>query len=344
MNMNTSMDVNANGRACKMNAILQVIMMMVTLQLHLQPAVAFAPVSTAALMQRCHHKQHQQPQRLAQLASSVIEAPATVESSEVLRVDCMPEPLPETLKNDYYFLRHGQSTANVAGIISSARSLAYSTKHGLTGLGYEQGMSSANPLLEMMRSNRKESRTDIVFVTSPFARAKQTAEACQGEMRRLLESSDTTELEYTIQEEIEYDDRLMERYFGRLDGEALYTYAYVWPMDRVDVTHTAFDVESVAAVCTRFREFVMSMEAEKEDAIIVMASHADVCQISQLYAANVENVGEFSSYRFANGEVRKMALTDELLPEPSPLEAPKRGTVLYTEMVAAADAVEENEE
>lgn len=96
----------------------------------------------------------------------------------------------------------------------------------------------------------------------------------------------------------------MERSFGRLDGEDIRTYAYVWPLDRFNVTHTAFEVESVAAVCTRIRETLLELEAtigtqqDDQHYSIVLASHADVLQIAQLYAAGVENVGEFSSYRF----------------------------------------------
>jgi broad specificity phosphatase PhoE len=122
--------------------------------------------------------------------------------------------------------------------------------------------------------------------------------------------------------------RLMERYFGRLDNEAIYTYAYVWPLDGFNVTHTAFDVESVAAVCTRLSQVVDRFESEYDQGRhhIVWVSHADVLQIAQLYGVNAENVGIFSSYRFKNGEVRAMKRTPDSLPEPDALSAPQRGT------------------
>ena len=112
---------------------------------------------------------------------------------------------------------------------------------------------------------------------------------------------------------------------------------YVWPMDAINVTHTAFDVESVAAVCTRLSQVVERCEEKycDDDTIqhhIVWVSHADVLQIGQLYAANAENVGRFSSYRFRNGEVRAVKFSTDSLPDPSPLEAPKRGTTRYTEL------------
>ena len=213
----------------------------------------------------------------------------------------MPKPLPE-LKNSYYLLRHGQSTANVAGIISSARSLAGSTKHGLTALGREQGRSSALPLLELIEKDGNLDK-NVFFYSSPFARAKQTAEACLDG----LYSDECVEkignLKLTVKEDIQIVDGFMERYFGRLDGEALMTYAYVWPVDMFDPTHTGFEVESVSEVATRVGEAIMKMEEDHDDDVIVISSHADTLQITQLYAANAPNVGAFSQYRFNNGEV-----------------------------------------
>ena len=248
-------------------------------------------------------------------------------------VDKMPEPLPANLKNHYYMLRHGQSTANIAEIISSSRSLAYSEKHGLTAFGYEQGKESANRLLNILEKEGAKPGQKVVFVSSPFARAKQTAEAC---MDGLMSNDGNQEKIETmgiqIEDTIEIENGLMERYFGRLDADRIYTYAYVWPMDGINVTHTAFDVESVAAVCTRLSRVVDRCEEQFDDTHIVWVSHADVLQIGQLYAANAENVGLFSAYRFTNGEVRAVKNTPDSLPNPVPLEAPKRGTMRYLEL------------
>jgi broad specificity phosphatase PhoE len=225
------------------------------------------------------------------------------------------------LKNNYYLLRHGQSTANVAGVISSARSLAYSTKHGLTELGYQQGFDAADAVLELLKSSDQK---NVIFVSSPFARAHQTAQACLDGLA-IKDTGGSLEIDTNIR----IDDNLMERFFGRLDDEAIYTYAYVWPVDKFNVTHTAFDVESVAAVATRLRTVVLALEQDAtipEGSNVILVSHADVLQICQLYAAGVDNVGIFSSYRFANGELRPMTRTPESLPDPSPLQAPDRDT------------------
>eukprot|EP01083_Nonionella_stella_P112697 331830_1 len=261
-----------------------------------------------------------------------------VSEDGVYVVDSMPKPLPTELKNTYFLLRHGQSWGNVAGVISSARALATSEKHSLTPLGYEQGKDSAADLLKLLELSLKEENAadgknakSVYFYSSPFSRARQTALACLDGICDEVNNKKVQNLNIKIQKELVIEDGLMERYFGRLDDAEIRTYAYVWPVDMVDECHTAFDVESVAAVSTRLRELILKIESsdlhkDGEGDFIVMASHADVLQIMQLYAAGVDNVGKFSSYRFGNGEVREMGRSPSTLPDPSPLEPPKIGT------------------
>ena len=130
-------------------------------------------------------------------------------------VESMPARLPP-LKNYYYLLRHGQSTANVEGIISSARSLAGSTKHGLTLLGEQQGRESARPLVDLiemdMKDGQLESTKKVYFYSSPFARAKETAYAC---LKGIKEEHDVVEkvqeLGLDVNGDVSLEDRLMER-------------------------------------------------------------------------------------------------------------------------------------
>lgn len=120
-----------------------------------------------------------------------------------------------------------------------------------------------------------------------------------------------------LEEYIYYDGRLL----------ALVPTSFECKVDMFMPTHTAFDVESVAAVSTRIRSAILDIDAQYNTPgnHIVLTSHADVLQITQVYAAGLENVGEFSSYRFGNGEVRRMGRDVGSLPEPVPLQPPKRG-------------------
>ena len=77
----------------------------------------------------------------------------------------MPGNLPTDMRHKYYLLRHGQSTANVARIISSARSLAYTNKHGLTAQGYDEGFDAASRLVRLLENPAKKGDR-VVFVLS----------------------------------------------------------------------------------------------------------------------------------------------------------------------------------
>ena len=265
----------------------------------------------------------------------------------VPKVQVVPQ-MPESLspspaaanQMQYYLLRHGQSTANVAEIISSDRyTLSYTTKHGLTELGTQQATASAQQLVvQMMQQNQSTGSTEnndnptssrssnrhhrLIFVSSPFARARQTALACLHGMQALIKNDENSEMQEKIEiiPSILIHNSLVERYFGIYDNDILETYGYVWPLDQINVTHTTYNVESVAAVATRIQSLILQMNQyiattyhsnnnDKNhkiheydpDAItnhVVLVSHGDVVQIAQLYAANVTNVGEFSSYRF----------------------------------------------
>lgn len=268
-----------------------------------------------------------------QTASSIIVDPmsrqtklSSSSSSENIQnceiVSSMPAALPNPLRNTFYLLRHGQSTANVAGIISSSRSLMNSDKHGLTPVGVEQGQASATQLKDLVLATSKENEDmakQIVFYSSPFARAKETAQAC---LDTFLEEHMGDMNDWEVSPSVELVDGLIERYFGQVDDIDINTYALVWPIDMLNVTNTKYDVESVAAVATRIRETILSIDSQHSNKHIVLTSHADVLQITQLYASGMEDVGVFSSYRFGNGEVRRMDRTVESLPEPAPLERP----------------------
>ena len=245
----------------------------------------------------------------------------------------LPEPLSFHRNHNhnhiqYYLLRHGQSTANVAEVISSDRfTLSYTEKHGLTELGKQQATASAQSLLRHMlllqenhpNQNHPNHHHRLIFVTSPFARARQTALACYHGIQDLILPTSNGGHPHNIVLEIRpsilIHNALVERYFGIYDNDILDTYGYVWPLDQINVTQTINEVESVAAVATRISTFLRHMDQyimthydhnnnnNNNNNItttnhVVLVSHGDVVQIAQLYAANVSNIGEFSSYRF----------------------------------------------
>lgn len=91
---------------------------------------------------------------------------------------------PLKLQNNYFGLRHGQSTANVAGIISSTM-LIGTTNHGLTDLGRSQSRNSAPELIKLIGEGQL---TNTIFYSSPFKRAKETTEESMEAVNSLLKT------------------------------------------------------------------------------------------------------------------------------------------------------------
>ncbi|KAL1514758.1 hypothetical protein AB1Y20_003844 [Prymnesium parvum] len=233
------------------------------------------------------------------------------------------------LHNRYFALRHGQSEANVEGVISSLPSVG-TTKHGLTPLGRIQARRAATSLIDAVG---REHLDNLYFYASDFTRAWQTAEETLAGVANLMQFENAllcdvdgcrqddaaaSEVPKCLSRGVKRTELLRERWFGELDGTKLVNYNKVWPRDLVSAKHTNCGVESVESVATRVREFVLETEARHKGCSIVLVSHADTLQISQCYVAGVD-CRTFSQYRFQNAEVRKLEQTAESLPKPIPL-------------------------
>ncbi|CAM9236263.1 unnamed protein product [Ectocarpus sp. 12 AP-2014] len=279
---------------------------------------------------------------LSAASSSTIsnEGYTVEESGRCTGVEALPP-----LKNRYYALRHGQSVANMEGIISSNPKVG-SVKHGLTSNGRSQARVSATALIEAVGRDRLDS---LVFVSSEFLRARQTAEECRAALQNILSferdamavgggkgddaAAEGTGAEkgdggfaldegsvggYDVSPPLVIRQELRERAFGELDGTILVNYNKVWPEDLKDGMQEGYGVESVCDVASRVGRLVQALERDYEDADIVLSSHADTLQIAQCYIAGADE-RLFSQYRFKNGEVRRLLQDPDSLPPPAPL-------------------------
>ena len=77
------------------------------------------------------------------------------------------------LSNDYYALRHGQSKANIAKIISSDPIIS-TVEHGLTDVGKDQVYSSASKFCEEY-GKKSDGKVQVAIYSSDFTRARETA-------------------------------------------------------------------------------------------------------------------------------------------------------------------------
>jgi len=165
-------------------------------------------------------------------------------------------------KNKVFLVRHGQSEANVAKIISSDPKIGTQT-HPLTGVGLEQARRAARILREHLHKGQQ-----IIIFSSDFLRAKMTAE--------------TIATELNVSEGICISTNLRERYFGTLDGLSDENYARVWKADEDSgIFHNKFGVESIQSLLSRTVSFIMEKNAEFDGKALVFVAHGDVCQITR---------------------------------------------------------------
>ena len=171
----------------------------------------------------------------------------------------------------FYALRHGESEANEAGVISSGADARI--EHCLTDKGIAQVELAAKAFLEILCSDDCDS---CYVVASPLLRAQHTADVfCDG-----ISSSSKVRLIRSKEE------NLRERYFGDLDGTSNSNYEKVWKCDSASATHCEYGVESVCSVFRRASGVVRDMQrrcADADNAIVVLIAHGDTLQILQTY-------------------------------------------------------------
>eukprot|EP00532_Pseudo-nitzschia_australis_P008468 CAMPEP_0168167392 /NCGR_PEP_ID=MMETSP0139_2-20121125/2524_1 /TAXON_ID=44445 /ORGANISM="Pseudo-nitzschia australis, Strain 10249 10 AB" /LENGTH=392 /DNA_ID=CAMNT_0008084629 /DNA_START=215 /DNA_END=1393 /DNA_ORIENTATION=- len=191
------------------------------------------------------------------------------------------------LRNRFFALRHGQSLANVAGLIASDPGVACH-KYGLSEEGKKQAKKAGDQLVQDFLRVRKEqqqqsnnndnqnenenSLVGIAIVTSDLLRAKETAQfaadAIHSHNSQCTESNGSSDAIPLHSDAIVIDTRLRERGFGEWDGGSDVHYHDVWKDDAIDPGHTMRGVESVWSVTNRATIFVLEWDqnlAEKAD-------------------------------------------------------------------------------
>jgi len=191
------------------------------------------------------------------------------------------------LKNRYFAMRHGQSEANMAGIIVSDPQIGCN-QYGLTALGQQQVIKSA--------SNTTELNQDTLIISSDFLRAQHTAEITQKILNTL--------------QPIQYSTALRERFFGELNGKNDSQYQMVWDIDQQNPDHQKFNVESANQVVSRVSALIMQLEQQYFDLHknvgqkILLVAHGDVLQLLQTWFQNVPASQHRSLPHLETAEIR----------------------------------------
>lgn len=167
--------------------------------------------------------------------------------------------------NQYFAMRHGQSEANIEGVIASDPNIGCH-QYGLTEVGRQQVRDS-------LQNQSILNNDDIFIISSDFLRAKQTAEITHN----LLNT----------QHPIEYSTNLRERFFGELNGQNDEHYQDVWNLDKNNADHQEFDAESANQVVARVAALINQLEAEYTDKYFLLVAHGDVLQLLQTWFQRV---------------------------------------------------------
>jgi broad specificity phosphatase PhoE len=161
------------------------------------------------------------------------------------------------LKNHYYVMRHGQSLANVHGLIVSHPENGLKS-YGLSETGRQQIKAGiANSALGA--STR--------IIASDFKRTHETAML----LHHLLACDHNLEL----------DGRLRERNFGEYELGPDDDYNMVWANDQLDSATECRGVETVSSVLKRSIAVITDLEQRFTNQQCLLVAHGDILQILQ---------------------------------------------------------------
>ena len=214
---------------------------------------------------------------------------------------------PSSLRNKFYALRHGQSEANVAKIISSDPKIS-TVMHGLSNKGVQQVQASVADFSRSFKEDLEYNKyAGVAIYASDFKRAWETAEL----FARGLNAAGIPVKEGKVVKEI----RLRERYFGKWNGQSDLHYNDVWNVDCDDPNHTENDVESVNSVMERTSSLVLQIEedikAKTDDKYkIVLVAHGDVLQILQTAFQKKDGSVHRSLEHLETATVRELTLSE----------------------------------
>lgn len=194
--------------------------------------------------------------------------------------------------SDVWVLRHGESTANVEGLIVSMPGPRALSEVGLTERGRHQARAAAR------RARALGLGPDALIVSSDFARARETAE----EFARALGAAAPR-----------LDQRLRERSFGHHDEGPASAYDGVWAIDRDRGVHDG-EVEQVAAVAQRVLEVLREADAAAGTAPVVLVAHGDVLQIALALGAGRDPHDHREVLPLGNAELRRLGTAREPAP------------------------------
>ena len=223
----------------------------------------------------------------------------------------------DSLTQSYYALRHGQSLANVAKIISSDPKIS-TVEHGLSDVGREQAKAAGDAFAaeyvgSSLNSTSNDNYRGAAIFSSDFVRARETASI----FAQSLRSSGIP----LYEGDVVLERRLRERYFGVLNGGPDTGYQAVWDADVGDADHNEFGVESANSVLERTTRFITELDCRLSSQSgddgsrwkCVLVAHGDVLQITQTgFLRHVDASRHRSLQHLETATIRELILARQL--------------------------------
>ena len=183
-------------------------------------------------------------------------------------------------------MRHGQSKANVTGVIVSHVDNDRRGDYGLSDLGRQQVLAAAWDC--GLPGN-------TVVCSSDFSRARETAEIVRAQLGPAP---------------VVIAAALRERSFGVWEGSSSGNYAQVWAADKANPDDPDGNVESAAAVLDRMSELVVDLDRRYSGRDILLVSHGDPLQILQAGFLRIDPSRHRSLPALETAEIRHLRLAD----------------------------------
>jgi broad specificity phosphatase PhoE len=180
------------------------------------------------------------------------------------------------LSSLYFGFRHGESIPSKEARVCASMQAGVDIKNSLTDVGRVEVHRNATAWIagqkQLLEKYIQEDR--LVIVSSPFSRTRETASII----------AEALEKEFSKKVDVVIDDDLREREFGDFEGQlnSHDIYQKVWDRDRMEPTHTHWNVESARSVQARASGVIARLERVSKSSqgkLYILVAHGDTLSL-----------------------------------------------------------------
>lgn len=213
------------------------------------------------------------------------------------------------LRNRYFVIRHGQSTANTRKVVVSDPKVGL-IGYGLTDEGKRQIEESARKFLHKLKVRRLQlanvvGEKEAAVKLSMDNITKNNSIVLSSDFKRALETAEIFAKSVKLNPP-KKAKALRERFFGNYDMREGDIYPSVWDRDAMDYAQTDNGVESVASVLHRSTKLVKIVESMHKGKNVFLVAHGDIGQILQTGFHKMDPRQHRKIQHLENAEIREM--------------------------------------